>query len=296
MSNSQHEHQIIDVFLFNDEEGPLLARFLELSTQVDHFVGIEGSLTHAGKPRAPMLEASIDRLGLPREKFTCLMAALDPNDLPFDRDRKQRDYARSFLLEEYGPDTIILFSDVDEVPRGAVLQEACETIESGYRFVHFAQLMSLGFLNNFETSGRLMSYAGEYPGVSRAQRKWLGTVGFARKELDSGMTLSEIRYPARKVDGRRLDQAGWHFSFCGGKIGESLSVRLSTKLQASAHTEFSHLTNASGLEARLLNGKDIFRRRFVRFSAADSSLFLTPAIVSDDRLANLILRKPKNDL
>lgn len=292
MTSARATRQIIDVFLFNDEEGPLLARFLELSPHVDRFIGVEGNLTLSGKPRKLRLMEAVRRLGLPEDRFTCIVTPLNPADMPFDRERIQRDFAKDVLLSNYGPEAVILLSDVDEVPRGSSLEQAIESLDSGYRFVHFAQRMSVGYFNNFETKGRLLSYAGEYAETPRRERRWLGTVGFARRELDSGMTLSEMRYPARKMDGRRLANAGWHFSFCGGSLVETLSDRLGSKLQSFAHVEFSHLTNTSELEARLRKGKDILGRRFVRFQVADADEALSSAINSDPRLQNLRLREP----
>ncbi len=56
--------EILDVFLFNDEEAPLLARYLELKEVVTRFVAIEGDLTSAGKPRAPRFWKTIENLKL----------------------------------------------------------------------------------------------------------------------------------------------------------------------------------------------------------------------------------------
>jgi beta-1,4-mannosyl-glycoprotein beta-1,4-N-acetylglucosaminyltransferase len=120
---------IIDVFMFNDELDMLRCRIHELSPVVDEFVAVSGTHTLAGDPKPDYLD------GFEHPQLTKLMVDnydvtgvevhggwIDRKNMPnWQRDKKQRQGVEPYLAGK-SEDDIIMFSDVDEIPkRDAIL-------------------------------------------------------------------------------------------------------------------------------------------------------------------------------
>jgi len=286
--------KVVDVFPFIDEEGPLLARFLELDSIVDHFIVIEGSLTHSGRPNTSKVFEVLNELSIPTQKFTSLFAQLSSADTTFDRDRIQRDHAKAHLLSTFSDHDWMIFGDVDEIPTEGSVRVAFDLLQREQDeklFAHFAQEMCSAYFNNHEISAKLMSYMGEYQGVRKKDKKWLGTTLLRMGDLHT-LELSDLREPARKDQGIRISPGGWHFSSCGGPANAEAAQRLVSKFKNSPHTEYAHINEEliPTLNRRLERGKDVLGRRFVRFKFEDAEYFLSNKFSQDPRLASLIRR------
>jgi len=276
---------LIDVFPYHNERLALLGRFLELEEHVDLFVAIEGNLTHSGLPREARFWSDVDGLGLPRDRFLLLSAELDPNLDPFARDAEQREFMAGWLKDFKQPSTNVLFGDADEFPSSSSLQEALRAGPAN-KVTQFAQTMSMGFINYVETSGRLLSFAGEHPNVAKSQRRWLGTcLTSAFDLLDIGLT--EIRGPNTKKIASRIE-GGWHWSYVSGDSEKSVEERVALKLEASAHQEFNNDKVAKRVESRINRGKDPLGRRGVKFSFVDPKLLLSSKLLFDQRFTPVI--------
>ncbi len=285
----RHMRQIIDVFLFNDEEAPLLARYLELRSVVSRFVAIEADLTLSGETRQPKFWSTVEKLGLSASDFTLISITLPKHADPFERERLQRDLALSFIQENFSPDAIMMFSDVDEVPRLEAVRESIPRVSESDSVAFFAQLMCVGWLNNCERTHKLLSFAGEFENVRKRDRKWLGTTMVALSKVSAGMTLSQLRHPETKAGGFRVDNGGWHFSSCGGSLNATPGERISQKLKDFAHVEFRYLSNnPEQIERRLRRGKDVLGRRFIRFMLVNPDSHLSPRLLSDKRFSHLV--------
>ena len=282
---------IIDVFPYLDEELPLLARVTLLSGVVAKFIAIEGNITHSGLSKPFQLKKKIASLGLPVEQFHVIEVDIPHSLSSFDKDAYQRDFAKNYIVDTFPEDSFLIFGDVDEVPTEDSVLRAIGLLEqSETEFVHFAQIMCVGYLNNCEVTGRLLSYLGEYPDIRGRDRRWLGTT-MTRVGNLSELTLSDLRDPARKEFGERLQHGGWHFSYTGGTIETEVVARVVDKLIASAHQEFLHLARPELISKRLFKGKDILGRRGVRFAIRDPKNFLPPEIVGDERFIKAIGEK-----
>lgn len=280
--------RIIDVFPFLDEEGPLLARFLELESIVDLFVGVEANLTHAGAPQEQTLRVAISKLGLPTNRFLIIKADISAGKSSFERDALHKNAAKDFILKNLTDADFVIFGDVDEVPRLESVHEAILSLNQGALHCVFAQEMCFGYLNYRERTGRLLSFMGEFDRTSRRNRRWLGTVMQKVASLKH-LELSDLRRPGIKRNALRLGNGGWHFSTCGGRLDEGIGERVRAKFSASSHTEFSWLTTMETpeIERRLIEGKDLLGRRFVRFEFVNPDSFLSDRIQADSRLSDL---------
>jgi beta-1,4-mannosyl-glycoprotein beta-1,4-N-acetylglucosaminyltransferase len=280
--------QVIDVFPYLDEEGPLLARYLILKDVVDLFIGVEGNLTHSGEHKSNSLRESVERMGIPKGKVMSLEVELDPDLSPFERDAQQRDYARKFVIDNFTPNDILVFGDADEVPSISGIAKGIESVNQRKEFAHLAMEMTVGYMNNVETSHRLLSHMGEYSYTKRVDRRWLGTSISKVKSIYS-LSLSELRNPSRKVEGERIQDSGWHFSYCGGSPNSTPVDRITDKLRASAHQEFSSIRKEI-ISRRLYTGRDILGRRFIRFKFVEPGNFLPHEVLSNPLLEGLIYK------
>lgn len=284
----RQSNRIIDVFPFNDEEGPLLARYLELNSIVDKFVAIEGNVTHSGRPKNPQFLETVERLGLNRSKFHLIEVNLLSSAAPFEKDRIQRDSALPYLIESFDENDLVLFGDIDEVPALEAVESGIERLRSGFPMAFFAQWMCVGLFNNVEQTRRLLSFAGEFSGVPKKEKRWLGTVLIQLGSLGPELTLSDLRKPERKEFAARIENGGWHLSSCGGALGLTPESRIVKKLQDAAHVEFQHIRDENVVRKRFEKGRDVLGRRFVRFRLVKSMDFLSERIRQDPRFANLI--------
>lgn len=286
--------RVIDVFPFLDEEGPLLARYLELESVVDLFVGVEANLTHNGSKNAPRLRETLIKLGIHEDRFHIIEADISAGKTSFERDALHKNAAKDFIINNLTSHDYVVFGDVDEVPRLEAVHDAIKRLESGSSHCVFAQEMCFGYFNYREETGRLLSFMGEFPGTRRKNRRWLGTVMQKVGTLRS-VELSGLRHPETKIRAFRVQDGGWHFSTCGGSIEDGLERRVWNKFSASAHEEFSWLTelSAAEIETTIARGEDLLRRRFVRFKTQDPVAFLSDRITCDTRLQKLYFNPPK---
>ncbi|MDE6214381.1 MAG: glycosyl transferase GT17 family protein, partial [Lachnospiraceae bacterium] len=181
-------------------------------------------------------------------------------------------YQKNQLIRALGDcrvDDIIVFSDVDEIPKPETLVRIIEGFEAG-KIYHLAQRMFYCFLNMEEVSGNLLSITGEFPGVER--RQWLGTkvCSFADIPQEGIVFLREVS-PAdpRSV---RVADGGWHFGYMGGDGERDVAKRIGVKVKAAAHQEYNSKRYLNEAVDRLLCGEDIFDRdaKFVRVEIDES--------------------------
>lgn len=283
--------RLVDVFLFNDEVGPLLARYLELKDLGATFVAIEGDSTLSGRPRSPKFWSTIESLGLDKNLFHLVTVNLPKDESPFARERIQRDSALIYLKSHFRDEDYILFGDVDEVPSREATLDAIGRLETGTKMAFFAQVMCVGLFNNVEKTHRLLSYAGEFPGVQKKDRRWLGTALVQLRSLSDEWSLSDLREPSNKAKAARIANGGWHFSSCGGQLDTPPQLRVAQKLQDFAHVEFQHIKDVELIRRRFERGRDVLGRRFVRFEFQHPDKLLSSRIASEPRFRNLINRE-----
>ena len=117
--------RVYDCFQFYNEFDVLEIRLAELDPLVDHFVLVEATHTHTGKPKP--LHFTENRKRYERYAHKIIHVVID--DLPLDdpshfaRDIHQREA----ILRGLGgaqPDDRILFSDCDEIPKPHLLRKA----------------------------------------------------------------------------------------------------------------------------------------------------------------------------
>ncbi len=226
---------VFDCFMYFNEDVLLAARLMELGDVVDYFVIVESTVTHQGNPRE--LEFPKVRHSLPvREEQIIYVTVLD---LPSEWDswapieRHQRNAIMRGLSGARGED-IVLISDVDEIPRAAVVRSLCSSLEEPV-------ILSMAMIN--------------YKVNLFASRPWKRGMRACRfRDL---VEPDALRY---RKDLEIIPDAGWHISYLGD------TETIVRKQMAYSHVEYSgprwvserHIRRSLRLGVRFL-GAWVFR-------------------------------------
>jgi len=216
---------IVDTFPFNNELDILEMRLTELQEAVDHFVIVEATVDHQDHPKPLWFADHRERFAPWADKITHVIADRLPthaeNNDPWAREHAQREWIGDGLarLDLSGQD-IILQSDVDEIPRAIFarnVRPAAGMLVFGMRFHCFA-------------------IDWQHPEL------WHGTVAASVAtlvKLPAGKRFAfqrdnrmRAQMPAHMTD------AGWHFSWLGGRDA-SLA-----KLNSFCHPEIAERTES----------------------------------------------------
>lgn len=165
---------IYDCFQFFNELDILEMRMNILDPYVDFFVVTESDVTFSGDSKNLYFYENKDRFQKFEKKIIHNPVFDTPSGkdvTPFDRDVFQKN-SRSRPLSQCQPNDIIIFSDLDEIPDPVSLKKHIDRFDMS-KVYHFAQRQFYFFLNLEEVSGRLLSYAGDFPNANPP--KWLGS-------------------------------------------------------------------------------------------------------------------------
>jgi beta-1,4-mannosyl-glycoprotein beta-1,4-N-acetylglucosaminyltransferase len=216
---------VIDVFMFLNELDLLEIRLNSLAPHVERFVLCESPITHTGRPKPLYFAQNKTRF----KDFNITHLIVDDcekyvTDDPWTTEGHQRDFLIHGL--DVDPETIILLSDLDEIPDLTTYPEGAEGISR--------QMVYNYALNVFT-------------GI----RRWHGTIAIKRKNIT---TLNEIRQ-------KRLHTpiipgfTGWHFSYvCPVE-------QIIYKLESWGHQEFNTEEIKGRLKERVKNLVDPYGRR-----------------------------------
>jgi len=236
--------KVIDAVLYNGEKDMLDLRIQELNPVVDEFWIIEGNCTFTGASKNLVFKDQIQQSNWPMQKvkyFPYLPHPSTISDDPWVNEFAQRNYIGT-LLGQCNPENLILYSDVDEIPRPEAVAAARIDIWSNF----FGFEMSTHYLKfNFQMIE---------PSVLANS---VCTIGFSRKHLDlhSANNL-RIGIRNRSIEARILENGGWHFSYMMNE------EQIRNKIRSFSHQEFNtpeFLENIS-VQRTLVNKEDLLLR------------------------------------
>lgn len=208
-----------DVFMFLDDFDMLACRVYELDPVVDRFIAIEGDFTFSGTPKPYHLSEAVERGELRIPKLEVVRAELGDISMiraqhmewvtpetedNWKREEKQRE-AALVTLAALPRDEIVLYGDLDEIPRREVVA---------------------GFAG---PPSALWMYYLVYSVQHRHPNPWCGTVIGRRSDMGSSpitMRLMRGMLPA-------IPDAGWHLGWFGDP-----ETRM-RKLHAHSHQELA---------------------------------------------------------
>ena len=280
---------VFDCVPFFNELDILKLRMQILNPYVDWFVIEESSVTFSGESKRMIFAENRHLFKEFEEKIRYVAVEDSPMEgvTTHERDKYQKNQLIR-VLSDCRADDIIIFSDVDEIPKPETLVRIMEGFKAG-KIYHLAQRMFYCFLNMEEVSGNLLSITGEFPGVER--RQWLGTkvCSFADIPQEGIVFLREVSpTDPRSV---RVADGGWHFGYMGGDGERDVAKRIGVKVKAAAHQEYNSKRYLNEAVDRLLCGEDIFDRdaKFVRVEIDESF----PAYLRTHRAEYDFLLAPK---
>ena len=259
---------IYDCIPFFNELDILKLRMQILSPYVDKFVLEESTVTFSGKQKEMLFAKNREMFREFEDKIVYIAVDNSPMSgvTTHERDKFQKNQLIRGL-QACRPDDIVIFSDVDEIPKPETLQKILREFDP-HKIYHLAQSMFYCFLDMEEVSGNLLSITGEFPGIK--QKQWLGTkiCSFANLPEEGIVYLREVSPGDRRSV--RVADGGWHFGYMGGD--RDVAKRIGDKVQAAAHQEYNKSRYLNEAVDRLLCGEDIFGRnaRFVRVPIDES--------------------------
>jgi len=254
---------VYDCFQFFNELDMLKLRLEIMDPVVDKFVISEATETFSGLKKPLYYEENKELFAKFAHKIIHVVVEDTPPGYTHDRDTFQKNAVGRGLADCTDED-IILFSDLDEIPNPVKVAEILADFDPT-KVYHFAQRMFYCYLNMEEISGKLLSFAGEFEGVS--QKQWIGSKLCSYKMIrENGWQLGDLRFPQRKEVGIRVANGGWHFGYMGGKGEKDVKARIAQKVKSAAHDEYNREEILESTADMLRAGKDIFGRdaQFVR--------------------------------
>lgn len=230
---------IYDTFPFFNELELLEVRLEELSPVVDRFVIAEATRTHSNQPKPLHFAENRERFArhLPKIIHVAVDDCPDTSDA-WAIEKFQRD-AVARGLAGCKPDDIVLNSDVDEIPRAEAIRELVRRMR--FRTDPWARLRSSVLRQTWLVRLVRNAFKKHHPLVWVLQHRqfyhfldcasesvpwWDGTRAVFHRDFTRARDL-------RSWKGRRLANAGWHFSYMGG------AERVREKLRAFAHQEYN---------------------------------------------------------
>ncbi len=243
--------QLIDCFMYFDEDMLLDVRLHTLHKYVDKFVISESREDHSGKKKK--LNFNINNFSKFKDKISYIVVDNLPKEVKHFKknwapDWWRENFHRNSLAEGYksfGEDDLIMISDLDEIPDPKKIDQF--KIENKYAC--FMQ-------KNFQQKINLLNTSHKY---------WAGTKICKKKYLKSPQWLRDIKTKKRPFwkfyrakEPQLIMDGGWHFSFLKNPKG------ISKKIKSYAHQEY-HLekyTDIKKIQERINQHSDLFGRSY----------------------------------
>ena len=249
---------IYDCFSFFNEMDLLEIRLHELDPVVDYFVLVEATRTHQ-KQKKPLYFAE-NRERYQRFAAKIIHVVLDdyPNFFsrfrvprPMDYDNHQKNQIVRGLKDAQ-PDDIIIYSDLDEIPRAEKVHEYKDT--PGTKV--FQQLLCNYYINCVAVDGPATPCEVNVNGY----HYWRGSVMARYDEFQNTKEFRRRRdNPAPDV--LEVTEGGWHFTYLGG------TELIQAKLRSFCHGNDKNYNIPARMpkeriEDVLANGVDLFGRDY----------------------------------
>jgi beta-1,4-mannosyl-glycoprotein beta-1,4-N-acetylglucosaminyltransferase len=228
---------IIDVFPFFNELDLLEIRLNILKGVVDKTILVEAESTFMGNYKALYYDSNLPRYsGFNITHLVVPASEMNKLSDAWAREEYQRNYVMKDLEKIASGNDLILFSDVDEIPRPEIVDNLDECWW-GNGILRLEQALHYYYLNGYISSD------------------WDNAVAFRYNKLQEIKDLASMR-TVRRDNTITIKEAGWHFSYLGGVQA------IQHKMESFSDAEFNTLEfrDASHLEECLRTGKDLYDR------------------------------------
>jgi beta-1,4-mannosyl-glycoprotein beta-1,4-N-acetylglucosaminyltransferase len=246
---------IIDCFTFFNEYDILEGRLEYLHDTVDYFVIVEANITHSGKPKSFNYQDSADRYKKYSDKIIYSTIEIDSTKYNWNiRSTRTESYSPQWAVEnaqrnhiaqalkQFGPDDVVMISDVDEIPNKQMIGEVVRHLTPEMPAIAMIQDMFYYNLNQKQVA------------------PWAGTV-VTSNQLVQQRRPQWFRSKRNTLPGAA--NGGWHLSYWGGVDN------IRTKLESFAHQEHNTDEIKDSIERRMAAGEDLFGRKDNLFIPTD---------------------------
>lgn len=216
--------RIFDCFPLFNEIDLLELRLNELWDVVDVFVIVEATKTFTGNPKPMCLTDHAERLGKYMHKIRYVVV----DDFPTGMSNwGKEEYQRNAIKKELSdvlPDDVLVFSDLDEIPRATVVRRIAENGIKP-REVYCLSLdwysfyLNIKIAEKWERQGPRMIRAGDLGALYDLRRVTAPTSGWGRDMLRQIKSSRRMGYWVKRI---LVPDAGWHFTWMGGKEAVAL--------------------------------------------------------------------------
>ena len=283
---------IYDCFIVFNELDLCEIRFNVLKDVVDKFVVVEGTLTHTGKPKPLYFHENRERFAAFKDKiihvvvddFPAPPAGYSERDASWMRENFQRN-AILRGLKDAKPSDLVMISDVDEIPRPEMVRE-----ELPWAGISVCEQRFMNFYVNYmdhvrpRWKGTRILRMAVLQGVGREVESHYAFI----EDFNRGMTPTRVRFA--RAD-HNLKDAGWHFSYLGGKDAIMKKIR-SVGLEYGSR----YSLDDSALQKLIERGDDITRNGGRFFAVPLDSSFPNYIVAYADKYASMIYRPTKEYL
>lgn len=235
---------IIDCFLYNNEDLILELRLNLLDKYINKFVIVEARHNHSGV-RKENYNFNIDKF----KKFKNKIIYLQIEDFPSGLNHWEREnYHRNYILKGLANthlDDFVIISDIDEIPN---LEEINQALADKRKYIAFKQKMIYYKFNLHNISEP------NWYGSKMCKFKYLKKPQWLRKQKVKNYPF----YRFDKIKWNIVDKGGWHFSFV------MPPEEVSKKIRSFAHSEFNkpQFTSIDQIREKMNSHKDLFGRDF----------------------------------
>ncbi len=249
---------LIDAFVFFNELDLLEVRLQELYSVVDWFVLVESDKTHSGQPKPAHYAANRQRFARWNDKIRHVFIADQEAGTSLAATRRREMGQRNEILKGLlgdPDDTLVMISDLDEIPRREIVAGLPGKIPDGTIGVF---IQKLHYYN-------VNTYAPDRPWPGSRIATAADVRALSPHVIRCGLGQPDGYYPRYG----QINNGGWHYSYFGGtdKIQEKMSAFLHQELVSEANSE------TETIEQRAATGQDIWGRqdeqRFVIGAATD---------------------------
>tara|TARA_R110001592_G_scaffold317062_2_gene593734 strand:+ start:11702 stop:12568 length:867 start_codon:yes stop_codon:yes gene_type:complete len=280
--------KIYDTFMFFNEFDLLEVRLEYLYDLVDKFVITEADITQSGEKKPLYFQENRERYSKWEDKIIYNKVTNVPRDFTLrDRDdntNKILNYMSDYkfyphdvwrydnetyqkecillALTECDDNDLILFSDLDEIPRKDVIKKLTSVDFPSDTHITLQQTMCQYYVN------------------VKKDEIWHGTTVFPYSLVkDFSCGLNTTRCADGIERGVKMADSGWHLTFLGG------IEKIKEKIRAYGHQEFNNDFILNNVEDNVKNNRDIFYRVGHTFQDIEMDYF-------PEELSKLLLKFP----
>ena len=250
--------KLLDVFLFYNELDLLKARLEYLGPIVDHFIISEANVDFSGRPKEFLLSQELVNTLPFANKIIYHRENLNLKSIPWIFKKfKYRNRITRFLwkiqdaqrnstltpLKSFSANDIVIFSDLDEFPSEAALQEGIKALLAGepkQGEPHAYSLDQTFYYYNLNNAAPEDKFYGSV----------ITTLGTFRRYLPH-------RFRSGKNDFEHIASGGWHFSYFMDE--EKILNKIYAISDVENLSDYKNITTEE-IQQKILSGSDLYDR------------------------------------